>query len=66
MSVDERLITLETRLSYQDRLLAALDEVVREQADKIVQLERQVRELRLAMAGGGGGGDGRDEPPPHY
>jgi uncharacterized coiled-coil protein SlyX len=46
----ERMTDLEVRLAYQDRTVAALDEVVRELAGRIAVLERDVARLRTASA----------------
>jgi uncharacterized coiled-coil protein SlyX len=35
----ERLIDLEVRIAYQDRTIAALDQVVRELAERVLVLE---------------------------
>ena len=64
-SAEERLTDLEIRYAHQGQLLAALDDVVREFAGRVVELERQLAALRAA-----GGEDGvpanMDEKPPHY
>ena len=44
----ERLTDLEVRLAYQDRTVAALDEVVRELAGKVAALEADLRRMRAA------------------
>jgi len=41
----DRLTDLEVRLAYQDRTLAALDEVVRELARRVGVLETDLRRL---------------------
>ncbi|MEM9491720.1 MAG: SlyX family protein [Myxococcota bacterium] len=64
-SIEERIIALETRVAYQDHLLASLDEVVREFAGRVEQLERAVAELRAAGLGMDDHGPA-DQPPPHY
>jgi uncharacterized coiled-coil protein SlyX len=45
-----RQTDLEVRVAYQDRLLTALDGVVRELADRVVALERDLRQLQAAAA----------------
>ena len=52
----ERMTDLEVRLAYQDRTVAALDQVVRELAGRIAVLERDVARLRTAEASGAGAG----------
>lgn len=61
----ERLTDLEIRVAYQDRAVAALDEVVRAMHRRIEQLEQQLEELRRAAGPGTPIGPG-NEPPPHY
>ncbi len=65
MSVDERVTNLEIRLAYQDEVIAALDEVVRDFAARVERLERQQRE-REALAKVEEPIGPPDEPPPHY
>jgi uncharacterized coiled-coil protein SlyX len=64
-SAEERLTDLEIRYAHQGQLLAALDDVLREFAGRVIELERQLAALRAA------GGEGSvpatlDEKPPHY
>lgn len=65
MTTDDRIIELEMRIAHQDRIIADLDDVVREFADRVIALERVVEQLREAVAEGEETGPG-DEPPPHY
>lgn len=62
--MDERLIELEIRIAHQDRVIAALDEVVRAFTTRVERLEQQLDALRGA-AGAVPLGPA-DEPPPHY
>lgn len=62
---DERIIDLEVRIAHQDRTIAALDEVVREFADRVERLEGLVSRLREALETSKGSGPAHD-PPPHY
>lgn len=64
-SADERMLELEIRIAYQDRLLASLDEVVREFAGRVENLEQEVRTLRRSVGGGQETGPANDVPP-HY
>ncbi len=69
MSVEERLINLESTVAFQDDLLAKLNELVSKQQLELHQLESkleelrgQLREIQPSMVR-----DGADEPPPpHY
>lgn len=65
MTTDDRIIELEMRIAHQDRIIADLDDVVREFADRVIALERVVEQLREAVAEDEETGPG-DEPPPHY
>lgn len=61
--MEERIVELEVRVAYQDKLLADLDEVVRSFAARVEALEREVRELKETAATQVGPAD---ETPPHY
>lgn len=64
-SLADTVTELEIRLAYQDRLVAALDEVVRTLHDRVTNLEKELRELRDSTLAGPLIGPG-NEPPPHY
>lgn len=64
MSLDERLVELEVRATYQEKLIAQLDEVLREFATRVETLEMQVSELKASVPPGPVGP--ADDPPPHY
>ena len=59
----ENVTDLEVRLAYQDRALAALDEVVRTLFARVEAIEKELRELRQGSALPIGPAA---EPPPHY
>lgn len=61
--MDERIIELEIRIAHQDRVIAALDEVVSAFATRVERLEQQIQDLR---AGGPAPLGPADDPPPHY
>ncbi len=65
VSTDERIIALETRIAYQDHLLASLDEVVREFAARVEALERKLHMVQESTASYLETGPA-NEPPPHY
>lgn len=65
MPADDRIRDLEVRIAYQDRVIAALDEVVREFAERVARVERELLEMRKAAAEVDLVGPA-DDPPPHY
>ncbi|MBH3384593.1 MULTISPECIES: SlyX family protein [Pseudomonas] len=68
MSLEMRVIELETRQAFQDDTLQALNDVVVEQAKVIERLQLQVAELikRHEEMVGQFGSEGDEAPPPHY
>jgi SlyX protein len=63
---DERLVELETKLAFQDRAIARLEEAVREQQKQIDKLRALCERLK-ARSEASSADDSRDEPPPpHY
>jgi len=56
---------LEIRVAYQDRALAALDEVLRTLYRKVDALEQDLAEVRRNVEQGALVGPAND-PPPHY
>jgi len=65
MSIDERIIELEIRIAHQDKVIAALDDVVRAFAARVEKIERQLETLRKSPGDLDPVGPA-DEPPPHY
>ena len=68
MSLELRIVELETRQAFQDDTLQALNDVVVEQAKVIERLQLQVTELikRHEEMVGQFGSEGDEAPPPHY
>ncbi|MBA6061221.1 SlyX family protein [Pseudomonas juntendi] len=68
MSLEMRMIELETRQAFQDDTLQALNDVVVEQAKVIERLQLQVTELikRHEEMVGQFGSEADEAPPPHY
>jgi|GEM_PF-153243 len=72
--LEERLVTLETRIAYQDRLLEELNGVVAAQHRQIDDLILKLREIARQIeplfsapkAGEASQDDGAVEKPPHY
>ncbi|WP_449434494.1 SlyX family protein [Pseudomonas putida] len=68
MSLESRIIELESRQAFQDDTIHALNDVVAEQDRVIERLQLQVAELikRYADMVGQYGSEGEEAPPPHY
>jgi len=67
--MEERIIELETKISYQDHLIGELNDVVTSQQKQIDRLEKQVRRMEQHLKGLTGSGLARadeEAPPPHY
>ena len=64
MSLDQRIVDLEVRAAYQDRLIAELDEVIREFATRVERLESRLMDVKDSMNAAPIGP--ADDPPPHY
>ena len=68
MSLELRIVELETRQAFQDDTIQALNDVVVEQARVIERLQSQMAELikRYEEMVGQYGREGEEAPPPHY
>ncbi|WP_060482096.1 SlyX family protein [Pseudomonas sp. NBRC 111119] len=68
MSLEQRMVELETRQAFQDDTLQALNDVVVEQGRVIERLQLQMAELlkRYEEMVGQYGSEGEEAPPPHY
>jgi len=64
--MEERIIELEVKIAYQDKVIADLDEVLRTFATHVQQLQREVTELKEAMRTGQAAIGPADDAPPHY
>jgi uncharacterized coiled-coil protein SlyX len=64
MSLEQRIVDLEIRAAYQDKLIGDLDDVLREFATRIENLESLLRDLRESANAAPIGPP--DDPPPHY
>lgn len=70
-ALQEQLIELQTRVSYQDDTLAQLDDVIAEQDRMIQMLQKQMIALvkkhdEMDYSMENSGGKPSDERPPHY
>jgi len=65
--MQERLIELERKISYQDKLLQELNEVIFAMSKRLDQLESRQKALNDRLANGNIVKHLEDEtPPPHY
>ena len=66
-NLEERIIELETRLTYQDDALQQLDAVVIAQRAELDRLQRELDVLKQQIWDlGHASGDAPEPPPPHY
>ena len=68
MSLESRVVELESRQAFQDDTIQALNDVVVGQARVIERLQLQMAELikRYEEMVGQYGSEGEEAPPPHY
>ena len=66
MSLEQRVIDLEIRLTHQHKLIESLDEVVREFAARVERLERHAAEGGGDAGAPPGSAAPANDPPPHY
>ena len=66
--MESRLVEIETKLSFSEDLLEALNSTVYRQQQQIVQLQQELRDLReqVRAAMPAEPRNLRDETPPHY
>jgi len=64
MSQEQRIVDLEVRAAFQDKLIADLDEVLREFARRVESLETQIKDLKDSSNAAPIGPP--NDPPPHY
>ncbi len=67
-STEDRFVTIETKIAYQEKLLQDLEEVLLKQARTIEELEQRVRVAERAMEEDKAQNSALPphEPPPHY
>jgi len=67
--MEERIIELETKISYQDHIIGELNDVVTSQQKQIDRLEKQMHRMQehlKALTGSGLARHDEEAPPPHY
>jgi uncharacterized coiled-coil protein SlyX len=70
-ALNQRVISFEEKLCFQDELLEVLNQQLSQQQITILSLELRVQQLQdsvrtLSSAGPIGSASGANEPPPHY
>jgi uncharacterized coiled-coil protein SlyX len=63
---DDRVMDLEIKLAYQDRLIRELDALVRAFGAKLDETSREVKELKQSLKSPEGPTGPANERPPHY
>lgn len=64
--MDERIVELEVRVAYQDKVIADLDEVLRSFTTQVQELRRDLEEFKQSVKEGQTEIGGANEKPPHY
>lgn len=68
-NVENAIIDLQTKLSFQDGLLEELNQVVTEQQHQIMRMESALEALRVqvkTLQTDNRSGEVKEPPPPHY
>jgi SlyX protein len=66
MSDDDRVMDLEIKLAYQDKLIRELDALVRTFGAKLDETQRELKELKQSLRSPEGPTGPANERPPHY
>lgn len=64
MSLEQRIVDLEVRAAFQDKLIGELDEIIREFSTRVESLESLLKDLKGSANATLSGP--ADDPPPHY
>ena len=64
--MEDRIIELETRVAYQEKLLCDLDEVVQAFAKRVEKVEQRLRDLKATRLEQRDDIEPHNTPPPHY
>ena len=62
----ERIVDLEIKLAYQDRVIRELDALVRAFGERLDRTERELKTIKDAMVSPAVPLGPQSEPPPHY
>jgi SlyX protein len=63
---DDRVMDLEIKLAYQDKLIRELDTLVRTFGEKLDETSRELKELKQSLKSPEGPTGPANERPPHY
>ena len=63
---DDRLMDLEIKLAYQDKLIRELDALVRTFGEKLDETQRDLKQLKQSLKSPEVPAGPANEPPPHY
>ena len=63
---DDRVVDLEIKLAYQDKLIRELDTLVRALAARVDEMQRELRSLKEAVGSPETPIGPANDPPPHY
>ncbi len=69
MSIEDRIIELEIKFTYQDDAISQLNDVIVSQQKTIDALESRLAQMEFALErimGSGFGDPSKEPPPPHY
>jgi len=66
MSDDDRVMDLEIKLAYQDKLIRELDALVRTFGVKLDETQRELKELKQSLRSPEVPSGPANEKPPHY
>lgn len=68
MEIEQRLINLETKVAYQDKIIEDLNEVIYKQDKQLIALEKSLELLRTQVQSFQSGDNEirGHEKPPHY
>lgn len=62
----ERIVDLEIKIAYQDRVIRELDALVRAFGERLDRTERELKTIKDALASPAVPLGPQSEPPPHY
>jgi SlyX protein len=65
-AMEDRIIELEVRVAYQDKIIADLDDVLRAFTSQVEALRRELVELKERFEGDQPDLGPADDAPPHY